>query len=149
MKLPALEDLLAYENPAVLKLYIQNYPDNKLSAEMAFQEMLKYLWIAQKHRLDLINHFHHPELPKRCIMLFSMQEIDQMWHEFILFTRDYTQFCEHYFGEYMHHMPNIFDNMPVSPEEERQDIELLLPYIYDHLGENTMRIWFRDYITRF
>ena len=54
MSLPALDELLQYKNPAVLKLYIQNYPNNKLSPEQAFEETLKYLWLSQKHRLDLI-----------------------------------------------------------------------------------------------
>lgn len=146
MKLPSLDELLQYQNPAVLKLYNQNYPNNKLDAETAFREILKYLWLAQKHRLDQLQHPDNTSIPKRCVMLFSMQEIDQMWHEFILFTHDYSRFCEQYFGEYMHHMPNIFDNMPVSIEDELEDINILLPYIYDQLGEETMRIWFAEYL---
>ena len=43
-------------------------------------------------------------------------------------------------------MPNIFDNMPVSREEERAEIETLLPYIYDQLGKTTMWIWFAEYL---
>ncbi len=146
MKLPELHDLLQYKNPAVLKLYIQNYPDNKLSADIAFTEMLKYLWLAQKHSYDIKKHTHPHTLPPRCVMLRSMREIDEMWHEFILFTKDYTQFCRDYFGEYLHHLPNIFDNMPVSIEDEMDEITKLLPYIYDNLGEETMHIWFADYL---
>lgn len=147
MKLPTLNELLEYQNPAVLKLYIQNYPNNKLDAETAFRETLKYLWLAQKHQFDLRDQPENASIPKRCVMLFSMQEIDQMWHEFILFTSDYTKFCEKYFGVYMHHLPNIFDNMPVSIDDEREDITVLLPYIYDQLGEETMRIWFAEYLS--
>lgn len=146
MKLPELNALLQYQNPAVLKLYVQNYPDNKLSAEDAFQETLKYLWLSKKHQHERQSQPDNSELPPRCIMLQSMREIDQMWHEFILFTKDYCQFCEDYFGEYLHHMPNIFDNMPVSREEEAKEIAKLLPYIYDNLGEQTMRVWFADYL---
>jgi len=126
MKLPELNNLLAYENPAVLKLYVQNYPANKLSAPAASPE--------------------DPSIPPRCIMLRSMREIDEMWHEFILFTKDYTQFCQLYFGEYLHHLPNIFDNMPISREAETAEITILLPYIYDHLGEETMHVWFAEYL---
>jgi hypothetical protein len=147
MKLPSLDELLEYKNPAVLKLYVQNYPDKKLSAEDAFQETLKYLWLSKKHQYELQQQPNNTALPPRCIMLQSMREIDQMWHEFILFTKDYTEFCHEYFGEYLHHLPNIFDNMPVSREEEMAEITKLLPYIYDHLGEQTMRVWFADYLT--
>ena len=146
MKLPDLETLLTYKNPAVLKLYVQNHPNNKLSAENAFKEILKYLWLSKKHQLERKANSEDETIPERCIMLQSMREIDEMWHEFILFTKDYGDFCQHYFGEYLHHMPNIFDNMPISREKETEEIEKLLPYIYDNLGEETMRVWFADYL---
>ena len=144
--LPPLEKVLAYKNPHVLKLYNQNYPNNKLSAEDAFEEALKYIWLTQKHKEDQINFPEDETIPHRCVMLRSMQEIDEMWHEFILFTEDYTQFCLEHFGEYVHHMPNLFDTMPISEEEMNAEINKLLPYIYDHLGEKTMRNWFMMYL---
>lgn len=146
MKLPKLEALLEYQNPAVLKLYIQNYPDNKLSPEDAFQETLKYLWLVQKHRLEAPDNINNPDFPSQCFMPRSMREIDEMWHEFILFTEDYTNFCHDYFGAYMHHLPNIFDNAPLPREVVEAEIEKMLPYIYEHLGETTVKTWFADYL---
>src|SRR5581483_6206582 len=32
--------------------------------------------------------------------------VDAAWHEFILYTRDYTAFCERAFGFYLHHIPD-------------------------------------------
>lgn len=31
--------------------------------------------------------------------------VDQAWHEFILFTREYAAFCQKAFGEFIHHVP--------------------------------------------
>jgi uncharacterized membrane protein YgcG len=31
--------------------------------------------------------------------------VDQAWHEFILMSRQYTEFCRHAFGCYLHHSP--------------------------------------------
>ena len=31
------------------------------------------------------------------------QVVDDLWHEFILYTRNYQQFCSKAFGGYMHH----------------------------------------------
>ncbi|MCD6074767.1 MAG: hypothetical protein K0Q70_1650 [Rhodospirillales bacterium] len=31
--------------------------------------------------------------------------VDEAWHTFILFTRDYTEFCGRAFGAYLHHAP--------------------------------------------
>lgn len=144
--LPPLTELLAYKNAPVLKLYEQNYPNNRLSAKDAFDEMLKYLWISKKHELDRLTQKDNAEFPSQCFMPRSMREIDEMWHEFILFTEDYSNFCQHYFGAYMHHLPNIFDNMPRPRAIIEEEIAKMLPYIYDHLGEATVRTWFFAYL---
>lgn len=31
--------------------------------------------------------------------------VDVLWHEFILFTRAYEQFCQQAFGRFLHHTP--------------------------------------------
>ena len=33
--------------------------------------------------------------------------VDEVWHTFILFTRDYMSFCEEVFGHYLHHQPSL------------------------------------------
>ena len=33
------------------------------------------------------------------------QVADDLWHEFILYTRNYEQFCRHAFGGFLHHTP--------------------------------------------
>lgn len=33
------------------------------------------------------------------------QVVDDLWHEFILFTRNYQHFCTRAFGRYLHHTP--------------------------------------------
>lgn len=35
------------------------------------------------------------------------QVADDLWHEFILYTRDYGRFCQAAFGDFMHHTPAI------------------------------------------
>ena len=32
--------------------------------------------------------------------------VDTAWHEFILLTKDYAEFCDHAFGKFMHHTPH-------------------------------------------
>ena len=38
-------------------------------------------------------------------------EVDEVWHTHILFTQDYSQFCNAVFGHYLHHVPNT----PMTP----------------------------------
>ncbi|MBL8673224.1 MAG: hypothetical protein JNK11_21380 [Alphaproteobacteria bacterium] len=35
------------------------------------------------------------------------QVVDDLWHEFILYTRDYQRFCKHAFGQFLHHTPAV------------------------------------------
>ncbi|HEU4780115.1 MAG TPA: hypothetical protein VFS58_09555 [Steroidobacteraceae bacterium] len=35
------------------------------------------------------------------------QAADDLWHEFILFTRDYQLFCDIAFGQFLHHTPAV------------------------------------------
>ncbi len=35
------------------------------------------------------------------------QVVDDLWHEFILYTRNYQDFCHEAFGRFMHHTPAV------------------------------------------
>jgi len=35
------------------------------------------------------------------------QAADELWHEFILFTRNYQKFCNDAFGQFLHHTPAV------------------------------------------
>lgn len=44
-------------------------------------------------------------------------EVDEIWHSFILHTRDYNAFCKTYFNEFIHHIPDSYsvsENKPKS-----------------------------------
>ena len=71
-----------------------------------FEELKKYLWMGRFGNLD------------ESVPMFS-KTIDAIWHEWILFTREYTDFCQNYFGQYMHHTPNIA--APAVTREEADD----------------------------
>ncbi len=34
------------------------------------------------------------------------EAVDELWHEFVLHTRDYADFCAQAFGRFMHHVPD-------------------------------------------
>jgi hypothetical protein len=35
------------------------------------------------------------------------QVVDDLWHEFILYTRNYQDFCQRAFGQFLHHTPAV------------------------------------------
>lgn len=48
-------------------------------------------------------------------MAMCSKYVDEVWHAFILHTRDYTAFCESVFGTFLHHEPGTSKN-PISTE---------------------------------
>ena len=140
--MPELDRVLSYKHPQVIVNYQRNYPQNEAIAGYLFHEMLKFLWLSRKHALDLENHRGNPTIDFLFVMHEEMRDIDNMWHTFILYTKDYIDFCNQHFGEYLHHQPDVADTSPQSPEEFKRDLEKFLSYTYDHLGEETVRGWF-------
>ncbi|WP_218044237.1 glycine-rich domain-containing protein [Kiloniella majae] len=45
------------------------------------------------------------------------QVVDVAWHEFILFTREYHDFCKKAFGRFLHHTPAEAMKSPTNAEE--------------------------------
>lgn len=71
-----------------------------------------------------------------------MSDMDNMWHTFLLFTKDYYEFCSnHLGGVFFHHEP-IINNDNTLDENYEQELTLYLSYIYDNLGEDTLMKWF-------
>ena len=46
------------------------------------------------------------------------QVADDLWHEFILYTRDYDEFCQRAFGGFLHHTPAVV--LERAPQEQRR-----------------------------
>ena len=45
------------------------------------------------------------------------QVVDVAWHEFILFTRDYRDFCQRGLGRFLHHVPAEAMAAPTDAQE--------------------------------
>lgn len=146
IKLPSLDEVLKYENPAVVDRFKINHPKDAFRAEQLFTEMLRYLWLCEKHTWDIEKNPASPELNFVPVMHEEMRSMDNMWHEFILLTRDYHDFCHHYFGRFLHHEPNMRQKLAYSETEFVNSLNLFLNYIYDVLGENVVRTWFQDHL---
>ena len=83
--------LLAFSPPTLLiEQFCQDYKVSKNEALERFEETKKFLFLCAKNR----NESYAPSV-----------EIDQMWHQFILHTRSYLEFCD-LAGGYLHHNPS-------------------------------------------
>jgi len=57
----------------------------------AFDEFKKYVLLKKLNR--------------KGSLAMTSPKVDEVWHQFILFTQQYNQFCEEMLGEYLHHIP--------------------------------------------
>lgn len=138
-----LSDLLRYENTRVLSRYQKDFPQARLTPRVALREFLKYVWLVHQHQSDKRLMNDNPSLAFECVIHEEMKAIDDMWHTFLLFTRDYQHFCEQYLnGKFFHHQPADDDIAPPSDEVYITTLENYLNYIKKHLGEETLHCWF-------
>ncbi|MEM9243066.1 MAG: hypothetical protein AAGA27_03275 [Pseudomonadota bacterium] len=142
-----LDNILAYSNPEVLSRYRYDYPNNTLTAEIAFRELMKFLWLSEKLRLELEDKKETDQFSS--VILNSMKEVDDMWHTFIIHTNDYTEFSHRYFGRYLHHQPASIAELDALRNDRLHTIKRIrkwVEYVYDNLGEETVEIWFKSYL---
>jgi hypothetical protein len=60
------------------------------------------------------------------------QVVDDLWHEFILYTKEYRAFCQSAFGAFLHHSPAAV----LKPEQRRSNEGLRRVWWYSCLEEN-------------
>ena len=98
-KIQALERLERYVIPdGVISRLVEKPAYSQFSASEILGRIAEF---KKFMALLVINHDR-----KRRVEMTN-QEIDEIWHTFILFTREYKEFCEMLVGEYMHHEPNV------------------------------------------
>lgn len=137
----SLSEVLKYQNKNIIRRYEIDYPYNKLNGDNAFNELMKFFWVAQQHRHAKKIHPENIELNFICAIYPEMSDIDDMWHTFLLFTKDYMSFCKNYFDEYIHHVPNT-EEESINENQFKEDLTKYLSFIYDVLGEETLINWF-------
>ena len=141
----ALAKFLAYDNKEIIARYQRDYPLTKMPAEQAFLELMKFIWLSATQQ------FLRKKFPQKtdyhfsCVMHAEMEDIDNMWHTFLLYTKDYYDFCRHHLhGEFFHHVPQpvLAKEMEPDANEYIKELERYLIFIEQHLGEETLASWF-------
>jgi len=158
MEIAALEEVLAYRNRFVVERFVDQFSVPTQAAEEIFQDMLRMLWLMAVSRVDRRN--RNDSVPAGIVVYREMNVIDEMWHAFILFSREYTDFCQRFFGFYLHHVPTTSDDrhkeknaFTIDPERHRQakreEVRRQCYYTAERLGAPTLKKWFQEYPARF
>jgi len=86
-----------YQIPAYIKrrFWLEKAPNLKKSEiDSIFNSLKEFLYLSYKYKN----------------VYLSSYIVDEAWHVFILFTKDYQKFCNEVFGEFIHHTPSISKN---------------------------------------
>ena len=128
--IPSLTDFLAYENPLVIHHYSyhQKLPLNDVKQQ--FKDLLAWFWLSE-YRLGQ---------DKKTYLFGPLLNLDDLWHTFILHTRDYLVFSHEFFGTYYHHDVEIPGKEYELNEEDLRD---LLTDCLEHLGEGWVERCFK------
>lgn len=84
--------LSAYQAPLVKEKILLEKELTEPEFGEAFLELKKFV--------ALCRHSGRP-------LAMTSPQIDTVWHQFILFTREYHSFCDEFFGGFLHHSPNV------------------------------------------
>ncbi|MEM1321237.1 MAG: hypothetical protein AAGG75_13360 [Bacteroidota bacterium] len=147
--MPPLDAILKYQNQAVIQRFITHHPEAAADAELIFDDLKRFLWLNVKLGEEGQRGQPVPDLS----FSKSMTIIDEMWHEFILLTEYYAQFCQDWLGQFVHHptpMPRFEAHRQTQTEEACMEIFLseLITCVYEHFGQEVAERWF-DYYEKY
>ncbi|HEU4791519.1 MAG TPA: hypothetical protein VFS71_17660 [Flavobacterium sp.] len=138
-----LKSTLEYTNDDVIGRFLEIYGIEEFEAISIFEETKKWLWLCSNAKFDLI-------------IDDSLFIIDEMWHNFLVFTKDYNEFCQSNFGCYIHHQPttkkereNWNKDSSKSLSDYKETLKKQYELIYDQLGEETLNKWYVEFSDKY
>ena len=91
-----LEEVITYRNPRVIARISSVHGLDPADAALLFLDLLCFL-----HRVS----------ESGSGVVVPTPRIDKAWHEFLLYTRDYFDFCHTMLGKFIHHDPGPSANL--------------------------------------
>lgn len=124
---------LDHEAPFLIEKLVKNaIVDTAEEAEELFREVKRYLVLADVSQDKAWN-------------MYSLR-VDEAWHQFVLFTRQYIDFGQRYFGRYVPHNPS---NAPkpdpaTARQVEKTTFEQFTNRYLELFGEPLPAVWFDE-----
>jgi hypothetical protein len=144
----SLDQALSYQNRDIIHRFEDDFSVTSEEAHQIFEDTKKLLWLYAHCYFDGI-----PGLPPPLI-------VDEMWHIFILFSREYCDYCFGNFGGYIHHVPTTrTEKLLRDAEQERAPqeweartralLQKRYDYVYDKLGADVLKRWYLEYPNKY
>jgi hypothetical protein len=87
----SLKETFSYKNKKVVERLEDKLKLKPKDAAQLFKDVLLFLYVCA--------------ISKPGQRISPPKAIDDGWHEFLVFTSDYYDFCQKYFGRFIHHSP--------------------------------------------
>lgn len=81
-------EYMAFQAPWLKQQLVMKEEVTAEEFDVLFPEVLKYIWLSR----------YYP------IWMYS-EKVDSIWHAMILNTRQYAEFCQKFFSQFIHHEP--------------------------------------------
>ncbi|MFD6355072.1 glycine-rich domain-containing protein [Nocardia tengchongensis] len=128
---PRIADALGYEAPYLIEKLIKNcVVETAAEGEELFLEVKRYLVLCN---LD----------QDRVWSMYSLR-VDETWHQFILFTRQYTDFCQSFFGRYIPHSPSNAPEVESARPVEKTSFAQFCARYQEVFSEPLPDVWFDE-----
>lgn len=138
---PSLYGIENYKHDDLVSSFGSTYSISWENSLGLFKDMKLWLWLCNYASFDR-NYSGVMTIYEPLI------SIDKMWHEFILFTKDYMSFCDDNFGYYLHHQPKTISSYgDTKSEDAEQRLNLAKNqcfYIQKLLGTSVLKRWYID-----
>ena len=85
----SISDVMGYDHPRVLKRYVLDHGVDEKEAHRRFEGLKQFLYVCAVTPGYKVTY----------------DAIDSMWHTFLLFTKDYKDFCTRHLGKFINHEP--------------------------------------------
>ena len=145
--------VLAERNVEIPYRFSEEFDVSFEESDLIFTETRRWLWLCAQ-RIDDFKQgkVETPRMP----LASQAQVIDLMWHTFLLFTKEYAEFCDRHFGFFIHHFPlSRADKMELAraqqgdPEAYKKkrtaELKPVYEYIFDQLGPEVLIRWLEEF----
>ena len=155
-KRPTLNTVLSWEADDVVHAFSKTLGIKLEETKAIFSEFKAMMWLMNEMEFD-----GEQEQGNRFVIDDSLVILDEMWHTFILHTRDYHLFCMRLFGHYVHHAPTTpaqiaqhrEELVGLTDEEKltkiRDEKRWQYTYTLKNLGRDRFKLWYEEYHQRY
>ena len=127
-------EALEYEAPFLIeKLLKERIVDTEEEGQALFMEVKRYIVLARSDDTTIWD-------------MYSLR-IDEIWHQFVLFTREYIDFCMRHFGVYVQHRPSNAPEPAPNPDEPQRAASTFADFrvrYEEFFGSPVPKLWFDE-----